>query len=216
MRGGWGRIVRPPARAMTIDRSPDDRAALPSAADTLESYCPPALIGGVRALAPLLYADLKRAAHRERVKLLSPQTMTTTALVHDAFLKLDGQPGFESHEHFLRVAAVTMRHVLIDRVREQLALKRGGDLQRVELDEIDKSGGFEVEDGEQVLAVHNAVSALARFAPRLAEVVECRYFAGYSDAETAKALGVTERTVRRDWVAAKAWLTRELGAAALV
>lgn len=200
---------------MTTDRSPDDRAALSPAADeALENYCPPTLIGGVRALAPLLYADLKRAAHRERVKLLSPQTLTTTALVHDAFLKLDGQPGFESHEHFLRVAAVTMRHVLIDRVREQLALKRGGDLQRVELDEVDGAGGFEVEDGETVLAVHNAVSALAQFAPRLAEVVECRYFAGYSDAETAKALGVTERTVRRDWVAAKAWLTRELGSAA--
>lgn len=200
---------------MTTDRSPDDRAALPPAADeALESYCQPALIGGVRALAPVLYADLKRAAHRERVKLLSPGTMTTTALVHDAFLKLDGQPGFENHEHFLRVAAVAMRHLLIDRVREQLALKRGGDLQRVELDEVDRAGGFEVEDGETVLAVHHAVSALARFAPRLAEVVECRYFAGYSDAETAKALGVTERTVRRDWVAARAWLTRELGTAA--
>lgn len=201
---------------MTTDRSPDDRAALPPAADALESYCPPSLLGGVRALAPLLYADLKRAAHRERVKLLNPQTMTTTALVHDAFLKLDGQPGFESHEHFLRVAAVTMRHLLIDRVREQLALKRGGDLQRVELDEVDAAAGdFQVEAGETVLAVHHAVSALARFAPRLAEVVECRYFAGYSEIETAKALGVTERTVRRDWVAAKAWLTRELGAAAL-
>lgn len=200
---------------MTPDRSQDDRAALPPAADeALESYCPPSLIGGVRVLAPLLYADLKRAAHRERIKLLSPQTMTTTALVHDAFLKLDGQPGFESHEHFLKVAAVTMRHLLIDRVREQLALKRGGDLQRVELDQVDVVGdSFQVEDSETVLAVHNAVSALARFAPRLAEVVECRYFAGYSDAETAKALGVTERTVRRDWVAAKAWLTRELGAA---
>lgn len=176
----------------------------------LESYCPPALLQGVRALAPTLYADLKRAAHRERIKLLSPQTMTTTALVHQAFLKLDGSAGFESHEHFLRVASVTMRHLLIDQVRAQLATKRGGALERVELDE--ELADFTVEDGETVLAVHHALRALSGFAPRLAEVVECRYFAGYSDIETAQALGVTERTVRRDWVAAKAWLTRELGA----
>jgi RNA polymerase sigma factor (TIGR02999 family) len=180
-------------------------------AQALESFCPPALIGGVRALAPVLYADLKRAAHRERGKLFNPQTMTTTALVHDAFLKLGSQPGFQSHEHFLRVAAVTMRHLLIDRVRAQLAGKRGGDLQRVDMDAIDDAEGFTVQDGESVLAIHNALTALAAFAPRLAEVVECRYFAGYTDAETAKALGVTERTVRRDWVAARAWLTQALG-----
>lgn len=198
---------------MTTDRS--DSPA-PGAPDTqLESFCPPALIGGVRLLAPMLYQDLKRAAHRERGKLFNPQTMTTTALVHDAFLKLGSQPGFESHEHFLRVAAVTMRHLLIDRVRAQLASKRGGDLERVEMDDAEAES-FTVENGETVLAVHRAVSALAAFAPRLAEVVECRYFAGYTDTETAQALGVTERTVRRDWVTAKAWLTRELGDLTLV
>ena len=185
----------------------------PPDALALESFCPPALVGGVRALAPVLYADLKRAAHRERGKLLNPATMTTTALVHDAFLKLSQQAGFESHEHFLRVAAVTMRHLLIDRVRAQLCAKRGGDLDRITLDEDVDEEAFTVENGEQVLAIHNALATLAGFAPRLAEVVECRYFAGYTDIETAKALGVTERTVRRDWVAAKAWLTRELGAA---
>lgn len=198
---------------MTNDRT--EALDLSAPGTLLESYCPPALIGGVRVLAPMLYQDLKRAAHRERGKLFNPQTMTTTALVHDAFLKLDSQPGFESHEHFLRVAAVTMRHLLIDRVRAQLATKRGGDLERVELDDAAESESFTVENGETVLAIHTALHSLTAFAPRLAEVVECRYFAGYTDGETAKALGLTERTVRRDWVAAKAWLTRALGDVAL-
>lgn len=190
----------------------EERLDAEAAGQDLETFCPPALRSGVRLLAPLLYEDLKRAAHRERGKLFNPQTLTTTALVHDAFLKLSREPGFESHAHFLGVAAVTMRHLLIDRVRAQLAVKRGGNLERVELD--DNLADFQVQDGETVLAIHNALQQLAAFAPRQAQVVECRYFAGYSDAEIATALNITERTVRRDWVSAKAWLTRELGSAA--
>jgi RNA polymerase sigma factor (TIGR02999 family) len=173
-------------------------------------FCPPELRESVARLMPVLYADLKRIAHRERLNLFSPNTLTTTSLIHEAYVKLHNQPGFATHGDFLRVAAVTMRHLLIDRVRAQMAAKRGGGAAHVELNE-ETDIAVEVQDEEIVLAIHEALSRLAGFAPRLAEVVQCRYFAGYTDAETAEALDVTERTVRRDWVAAKAWLAKELG-----
>lgn len=181
-----------------------------AAVPEIDAFCPPPMRESVTRLAPVLYRDLKRLAHRERLNLFSPNTLPTTSLVHEAYLKLHKQPGFATHGDFLRVAAVTMRHLLIDRVRAQLAAKRGGGAQHVELNE-ETDVAFEVQDEELVLAIHDAIAKLAAFAPRLAEVVQCRYFAGYSDAETAEALDVTERTVRRDWVAAKAWLARELG-----
>lgn len=174
----------------------------------LDSYCPEPLRQSVAQLAPLLYQDLKRAAHSQRVKLFSPNTLTTTALINEAFVRLHDQPGFGSHAEFLRIAAITMRHLLIDRVRSQLAAKRGGGMQQVDLDD---AAELVVDQEDAVLAVHEALHAMADFAPRMAQVVECRYFAGYTEAETAEALGVTERTVRRDWVSAKAWLAAELG-----
>ena len=174
----------------------------------LDSYCPEPLRQSVAQLAPLLYQDLKRAAHSQRVKLFSPNTLTTTALINEAFLKLYDQPQFRSQRDFLRIAAVTMRHLLIDRIREQRANKRGGDLERVPLEDAED---LMVENADTVVAVHEALAQMAEFAPRMAQVVECRYFAGFSDREIADALDITERTVRRDWVAAKAWLASELG-----
>lgn len=178
----------------------------------IEEYCPATLQASVGTLVPLLYNDLKKMAHRERSRLFSPATMQTTALVNEAYLRLKGSPDFESHTHFLRVAAITMRHLLINRVEMQIAAKRGGGAAHVALDEVEDSlADFEVPDEDMVLTIHEALLRLAKFAPRLAEVVECRFFAGYSEPEIAEALGVTERTVRRDWVAARAWLARELG-----
>lgn len=174
----------------------------------LDRYCPPELREGVRQLAPVLYRDLRKVAHRVRAKLWSPDTFQTTALIHEAYLKLDRGSEFESQTHFLRVAAVTMRHLLINRIEMQRADKRGGELVRVPLEDVED---FVVQDEDTVLTIHEALTRLAAFAPRLAQVVECRYFAGYSEAEIATALGVTERTVRRDWVTARAWLARELG-----
>lgn len=185
-------------------------STLPDAAEPLplDAFCPPEMRESVAVLTPMLYADLKKVARSQRRQLFSPQTMTTTSLVHDAFVKLSTHSGFESHAHFLRVAAVTMRHLLIDRVRAQMTAKRGGGMERVDLDE---AVDLQVENGETVLAIHNALGKLAQFAPRLAEVVQCRFFAGYEEKEIAEALGVTERTIRRDWVSARAWLARELG-----
>lgn len=180
---------------------------------TLAEFVPQEMRHAVAQLAPLLYGDLKRLAHRERSRMFSPNTLTTTALVNEVFVRLSGNGGFESHAHFLRVAATAMRCVLIDRARAQLSQKRGGDLKRVELD--DQIPDFQVEDSETVFAVHEALRKLAEFAPRLAQVVECRYFAGYTEPEIAEALGVNERTVQRDWVAAKAWLAKALGEAGM-
>lgn len=178
------------------------------AAQSLETFCPPHYRTAARLLAPVLYADLKRIARSQRNRHINHDTVSTTSLVHDAFLRLDGQPGFENHAHFLRVAAITMRHLLIDRARAQLSAKGGAGATRVDLDE---AADIYVEDDEWVLAVHNALSRLAALKPRLAEIVECRYFGGYGDKEIAKALGISPRSLQREWTLARAWLYRELG-----
>jgi RNA polymerase sigma factor (TIGR02999 family) len=178
--------------------------------DALERLRSPELLAAVGELVPVLYAELKRAAHRERRRLWGGETLATTALVHEAYARLSRSPGFESRDHFLRVAAIAMRRILIERVRAQLRLKRGGDLDRVPLSEAEE---IEVENGERLAAVNEVLQRLAVRSPRLAEIVECRFFAGYSEKETAQALGLSERTVQRDWATARAWLQRELAPA---
>lgn len=180
---------------------------IPDAA-ALEAFCPPPLRSAAAQLAPVLYEDLRRIAHRERGRSLSAHTLNTTALVHDAFLRLSTSPAFASHTHFLRAAAVTMRHLLVDRARQQLAAKHGAGLTRVEFHE---ALDFHIEEDAWVVALHDALLRLAERSPRMAEVVECRVFAGYGEAETAQALGMSLRTVQRDWTLARAWLRRELG-----
>ena len=177
-------------------------------AQDFETYCPPALRPAAEQLTPLLYKDLRKMARRERFQLCGGATLSTTALVHETYLRLANNPGFESQSHFLRVAAIVMRRALVDRVREQLAQKRGAGAQRVPLEEAD---AFVVEDDELVFGVHEALQRLAAASPRLAEIVQCRFFAGYTDAQIATAMDISERTVRRDWTLARAWLMRELG-----
>lgn len=171
-------------------------------------YCPAYLRLAASELSPLLYADLKRIARSQRNRHVSPETLNTTALVHDAFLRLRTGSGFESHGHFLRAASVTMRHLLVDKARAQLAVKRGEGLKRVDLAEAED---FVVEQDDWVVAVHDALFQLARLSPRMADIVECRVFAGYNDKEIAQALDISPRTVQRDWTLARAWLRRELG-----
>ena len=157
-------------------------------------------------LVPLVYEELRRIARRERARLSGGETLSTTALVSEAFLKL-ADCGFESRGHFLRYAAVAMRNILVDRARAQLAAKRGGGAVHVELDE---ALDFVVEDDGRLVQVHEALSRLAALSPRLARVAECRFFAGYDEIETGEALGLSRRTVQRDWSMARAWLMREL------
>lgn len=162
---------------------------------------------GVERWVPLLYEELRRIARRERVRLFTGSTLATTALVNEAYARLAGDARFGSRGEFLRIASVAIRRILIDRVRAQLAAKRGGGAAHVPLDE---EHDFIVEDDERVLAVHEALETLATLNPRLAQVVECRFFAGYDERQTAEALGTSERTVQRDWAMARAWLKKEL------
>jgi RNA polymerase sigma factor (TIGR02999 family) len=172
----------------------------------------PALLTGDRALELLvevLYADLQRVAHRERRRRRGAGgTLETTALVHEAYLKLAQRGAFASRAHFLNTAALAMRQVLATHARARRRTKRGRGEANLDIDAV----VVLVERDERIIALDEALTLLEKTAPRLARVVECRYFAGFSDAETALALGVTERTVERDWAMAKALLYEAIGA----
>jgi RNA polymerase sigma factor (TIGR02999 family) len=174
---------------------------------------PPVAAGDDRAAAeslfPLLYEELRRIAHRELAGERVGHTLCTTALVHEAYVKLSDQTRaqFASRAHFLAVAAQAMRRILVTHARKVRAEKRGGQWQRLDLDQVD----IPVEDRAGALvALDDALQHLSTLNPRLSQIVECRFFAGMTEEETATALGITERTVRRDWVKAKGWLLRDL------
>jgi RNA polymerase sigma factor (TIGR02999 family) len=154
-----------------------------------------------------LYASLKRLARAQRSRLRVGETMQTTALVSEAYLKLSRQSGWKSRDHFLNTAARVMRQVLVDYARAHLAAKRGGWQEQESVDEVASLLG---EPAPQVLGIDTALGRLEQLEPRLARIVECRFFAGYSDGETARLLGLSTRTVQRDWLKAKAWLYQEL------
>lgn len=158
-------------------------------------------------LVQALYGELKHVASRERWRLGQQPTLQTTALISETFLKLHKVEGWNDREHFLRAAAVAMRQILVDAARERYALKRGAGIAPDTLSAAERQVGA---DDDQVLHVDEALARLQQLDPRLAQVVECRFFAGFTEQETGKALGITERTVRRDWLKAKAWLAVEL------
>ena len=168
---------------------------------------PPEVVHTAEELMPMLYEDLRRFARRQRRSLRAADTLQTTAVINEAYLKLRHSTGFNDRTHFLRAAALAMRHVLVNYAREQMAEKRGSGLGTVSLDDAPEAGEM---SNERVVEVNDALGRLKELSPRLAHVVECRFFAGYSDEEAAAALGLTERTVRRDWVKARAWLKHEL------
>ncbi len=160
-------------------------------------------------LLPLVYDELRRIAHRELQRERPDHTLTTTDVVHEAYLKLIDHQRVTSGEQvrFLAVAATAVRRALVEHARRRDAAKRGGGQRPVTLDE----EAFAVDGGsEDLLSLDEALTRLAALDERLARVVECRYFGGLTEDETAAALGVTARTVRRDWVKAKGWLFREL------
>lgn len=160
---------------------------------------------------PLVYHELRRAARRELAARPS-DTLSTTALVHELYLKFSRaqRADWRDRSHFLSVAAVAMRHILVDRARRRTADKRGGPQRQVTLD--DNLTAAADSQAESVLELHEALDQLAILDQRLARVVECRFFGGMTEQETAEALHVTERTVRRDWIKARGLLYQALGA----
>lgn len=161
-------------------------------------------------LFPLVYQELCRMAHRQLGREVSGHTLSTTALVHEAYLKLIGQTDapWQDRAYFFAVAATAMRRILVDHARRHRAARRGGaDRRRVELDEVEIAV---TERAAEIVALDDALQRLTDLDPRQAKVVECRYFAGLTEAETAEALGVSVRTVAREWLTAKGWLYREL------
>jgi len=157
----------------------------------------------------LTYDDLRAIAHRRLAAHARGGTLSTTALVHEAWLRLSGTPSVRWNDaaHFLALASMAMRHVIVDRARERTALKRGGDRVRITLEE--DVLALEAQP-DAILQLDDALGRLAELEPRLAKVLECRFFGGLTEPETAEALGVTVRTVQRDWVKARVLLRRLL------
>lgn len=162
-------------------------------------------------LVELVYDDLRTLARRQLRKAGGHQTLATTGLVHEAYLRLAAQTRAEWQDrgHFFAVAATAMRQIAISYARRHQAAKRGGGQVEVTFDE----NVLAVEgQAAELLALDEALERLAALDERLVRVVECRYFAGLDEDETAAALGVSRRTVQRDWARARAWLQEALSA----
>jgi RNA polymerase sigma factor (TIGR02999 family) len=160
-------------------------------------------------LLPMVYQELRRLARAQMAHERGEHTLQATALVHEAYLRLiDGQPdGWDGSRHFFAAAAEAMRRILIDRAREKLSLKRGGRAQRVNLDDLEVAVAA---DDETLLVVDEALAKLAQEDSASAEFIKLRFFAGLTNDEAAQALGIPERTARRHWSFARAWLYREI------
>ncbi|HLA62876.1 MAG TPA: ECF-type sigma factor [Rhodothermales bacterium] len=162
-----------------------------------------------------LYGELRAIAHAQRRRLGAADTVNTTAVVHEAYAKLDGHAGgdgqaFADRTHFFRVAARAMRDVIVDYARAQRTAKRGGDGRPVSLDAVGPVAEPATLDPTEVLSLDAALRDLERFDPEGARVAELRYFGGLSVEETAEALDLSPATVKRRWAMARAWLYRRL------
>lgn len=162
-----------------------------------------------------VYDELHRLAHHVR-RGRAPETLNTTALVHEAYVRLvpSRSLDWEGRGHFLGVAARAMRQVLVRAAERRNAAKRGGGQRADSLDEVlhaASGGAAGTVEPERIVALDEALHRLEELSPRQARVVECRFFAGLSVEETAEALDVSEPTVKRDWRTARAWLSREIG-----
>jgi RNA polymerase sigma factor (TIGR02999 family) len=160
-------------------------------------------------LIPLLYRELRAIAHLELARRPRGGTLETTGLVHEAYLRVAHKSGIEGRQraHFLALASLAMRHVLVDRARASRRVKRGGGHGTITLDE---ERVTVADQPEALLQLDEALTWLAELQPRLARVVECRFFGGLTEEEIAAALGVTVRTVQRDWTKARMLLRRAL------
>ena len=162
-------------------------------------------------LTPLVYAELRKIAHRYMNRERAGHTLQTTAVVHEAFLRLLGNPqeNWQNRAHFYAIAAQMMRRILVDYARANLRAKRGGETIRVALEDIDAPVTEPALDPD-LIALDAALEKLAEIDPRRGRVVELRFFGGLSVEETAHVLQVAPDTVVRDWRVAKAWLFRYL------
>ncbi len=165
---------------------------------------------------PLVYDELHDLAARQRRGWRGDETLNTTALVHEAYLRLvdQSQPRWQSHPHFLAVAATAMRQILLDYAKRNRAAKRGGGAARVPLHEVEaalRSGGDPSEArSEALLALDESLRRLEKHDRRQSRIVECRFFGGMTIQDTAEALGISPATVSRAWAMAQAWLYRDL------
>lgn len=160
-------------------------------------------------LLPLVYAELRKLAAARMAQQPDGQTLQATALVHEAWLKLSNQASssWNDRQHFFRAAAEAMRQILIDRARTKRRLKRGGDAVRIELSEVMLATDT---PPDALLLVDEALTRLAEAHPDRAELVKLRFYTGLTVEDTALALGVSEKTVKRQWTHARAWLFREI------
>ena len=167
--------------------------------------------GALDKLVPLVYDELRRTARRALRGESSGTGMQTNSLVHEAYMRLldSSQVRYQNRSHFFAVSSMLMRRILVDFARSRRALKRGGDVVRVPLNEA--MDGLP-ERSSDLVALDDALGELAEMDPRKAQVVEMRFFGGLSVSETAAALKVSVDTVMRDWKLAKVWLLRELSA----
>ena len=165
--------------------------------------------GALERLVPLVYDELRRAARAQLRRRISPASLDTTGLVHEAYLRLVDQTrtNWQNRGHFLAVSAIAMRQILVDHARARARRKRGAGAEHEVLDEQSLAVAHEAE---RLLILNDALDRMGAEDARLVRIVECRHFAGYTEQETAEALGLSLRTVQREWLKARAWLRRHL------
>ncbi len=168
----------------------------------------------LHALMPLVYQELSELAHRALRRERDNHTLSTTALVNEAYIKLAEQDRvrWQNRSHFLAIASVVMRRILVNYAEARLAGKRGSGAIHVSLDDtLGEASGVSTDDhAREIIEIDQLLERLAVFDARAARVVECRFFAGLSVEETAETMSLSPGTVKRDWAAARAWLKREL------
>ena len=160
-------------------------------------------------LMPLVYSELRKLARGYMRNQPADHTLQTTALVNEAYLRLidSSRVNWQNRTHFFAISAQLMRRILVDFARRRSSLKRGGEVQKIELDE---ALVMPLEPKTDLVALDEALKILAEMNPRQSQVVELRYFGGLSEEEIADHLAVSVRTVRRDWSVARAWLFRKI------
>jgi RNA polymerase sigma factor (TIGR02999 family) len=195
---------------MREEQNPGDQQAITDALCAVRDGTP----GAMERLAPLVYEQLKRIARRQLRGEATGHTLSTTALVHEAYLKLVDQTQAQWHDrgHFFAVASGAMRRILVDYARRYRAIRRGGGNDGAPLPPmpLDAAEILVEARADTLVALDEALERLGQLDERQARVVECRFFGGLTEEETASALGISQRTVAREWVTARGWLYQEL------